>query len=383
MRPSSHLLSLVTVLLGLCLLSACSDDISPGHGTSPVTVTPPKHTATAEQRTIDETYEAVGTVRPRTETRIEAQVTGRIRSMKATAGDLVERGTVLAELDDREYVARMEQAKQALASAMSAREQSRQAINESQAAFSRAQSQYRRSKQLYAEKAISSHELEAAEADFLQTEARLAQARDGLAAARAKVKSAQQRLEEVEIALEYTVVRAPEAAEVARRMAEPGDLAVPGKPLFILQSAGNTAGALRLEAHVRESLIGAVRVGRTMRVALAPLDAKVDGIVEEVVPAADPTTRTFLVKVSLPPVTGLYPGMFGRLLVPSGSRTVILVPRAAITRVGQLEALTIRDGEAWHSIYVKTGDDHGDKVEILSGLRDGDEVALPGGGNGS
>lgn len=376
-------LCLALVLSLSILITACSGDIAPGRGKAPDRAKPPANTASVQSIVLSETYEAVGTVRPRAETRIEAQVTGTIRSMHASAGDLVERGMVLAVLDDREYRARKQQAAQALTSAMAARQQAAQAINESHAAFSRARSQYERSKQLFDEKAISSRELEVAEADYLQTEARLEQMRDGLRAADAGVKSAEKRLEEADIALGYTIIKAPEEAEVARRMAEPGDLAAPGKALFILQSAGNTARSLRLEAHVREGLIDSVHVGCNMQVAISAHHETLTGIVEEVVPTADPTTRTFVVKVSLPPTTGIYPGMFGRLLVPAGTREAILVPRAAVRHVGQLETVTVNDNGTWRDIFVKTGMVRGDSIEILSGLKGGDTVGLPGGADAS
>ncbi|NJB68321.1 RND family efflux transporter MFP subunit [Desulfobaculum xiamenense] len=373
--------ALVAALVLAMPICACRDDIPPGSSPRSTASDAPSANATAHLRTIPEIYEAVGTVRPRTETRIDAQVTGTILRVEASAGDSVSRGDVLAVLDDREYAAREEQSRQALASANAAREQARQGINEARAAFTRAEAQYRRSRQLFDEKAISSRELEIAEAEYLQTEARLGQSRDGLRAAEANVQSAAKRLEEARISQGYTIVRAPEDAEVARRLAEPGDLAVPGKPLFILQSAGRAPGALRLEAHVREGLVADVRPGRELHVVISAVDAELTGTVEEVVPTADPRTRTFLVKVGLPATPGVYPGMFGRLLIPSGSRHAVLIPPEAVVRVGQLESVRVLDGDAWRSVYVKTGALYDGMIEALSGLSDGDVVALPGGGN--
>lgn len=332
--------------------------------------------ARAELVAIPEVVEAVGTVRPRTEVQVEAQVTGKVLKVNVRAGDTVARGDVLVVLDDREYRTRLERSAQGRQSSAAQREQARQAVAAAQAGLDEAQSQYRRLQSLHEEKAITTRELEQAESSYLQARAALAQARDGLAAAEAGERQAGKAVEEAQIGLDYATVRAPEAGEVARRMVEPGDVASPGKTLLLLQ----TPGSLRLEAFVREGLIAAARVGTELPVAIGAagqeVAAPITGVVEEVVPSADPITRTFLVKVGLPSLPGVYPGMFGRLLVPAGQRQAVLVPAGAVRRVGQLETVAVRGADGWRSVYVKTGAAQGGTIEILSGLAGTETVGL-------
>lgn len=320
---------------------------------------------------IPEIVEAVGTVRPRTEIQVEAQVAGKVLKVNVRAGDKVSRGDVLLVLEDREYRTRLERAASGRESAAAQREQARQAVAAARAGLDEAEAQYRRVQSLFAEKAMTSRELEQAEARYLQARAALAQARDGLAAAEAGVGQAGKAVEEAQIGLDYATVRAPEDGEVARRMVEPGDVAAPGKPLLVLQ----TVGSLRLEAFVREGLVGAVRVDAQLPVAVGA-GAPVAGVVEEVAPLADPATRTFLVKVGLPSLPGVYPGMFGRLLVPAGERQAVLVPAGALRRVGQLETVAVREDGAWRNVYVKAGQPRGGAVEILAGLAGNETVGL-------
>ena len=164
---------------------------------------------------------------------------------------------------------------------------------------------------------------------------------------------------------------------MAQRHVEPGDLAFPGKALLYLQ----TRGSLRLEALVREGLINRVRPGTELVVEIAALEQSVTGVVEEIVPSGDPRTRTFVVKVGMPPLSGAYPGMFGRLLVPLDARETVLVPLAAVRRTGQVETVEVLDTRleppVWRPVYVKTGRVLGDRVEILSGRGGGEAVALP------
>lgn len=334
----------------------------------------PEKTARAAIETITEFYEAVGTVRPRTEIKVEAQITGRILNILVRPGDRVVKGKPLVVLDGREFQARLDQAKQGLISAASRREQARQAVTGAQAAYTQSESAFKRTSTYFKSEAATSHDLELAESGYRQAKARVQQARDALKETGAGVRQAEKVVEESKIALGYSRIRAREAGEVAKRLAEPGDMAWPGKPLLVLQ----TRGSLRLEAPVREGLIHLITPGTGLKVIVQSLGKTLDGTVEEVVPSADPKTRTFLVKVGLPRKKELYPGMFGRVLVPVEQLDVVVVPKIAVVNIGQLEVVTVKTGNKWERVFVKTGRDMGDKVEILSGLDGGETIALMG-----
>ncbi|THB64539.1 MAG: efflux RND transporter periplasmic adaptor subunit [Desulfovibrio sp.] len=334
-------------------------------------------TTSAELTTIVDYYEAVGTVRPRTETVVESLVTAKVLEVRVAVGDRVSQGDVLVVLDSRELTAKRDQAVQGLEAARSARGQAEQAINAAQASFNRASADYRRMRTLYDEGAITSQEMGVAEAEYLQAEALLRQARDGLSGAQAAVDQAEKILEQAEIGLGYAEIKAHEDGEIARRDVEPGDLAVPGKQLLVM----HTAGTMRFEALVREGLIDRTRPGVELEVMITALSARTPAIVEEVAPMADPRTRTFLVKVGLPPMNGLYSGMFGRLLVPMAEREAVMLDENAVQRVGQLTTVEVLEsvGEdaVWRTVFVTTGQSRQGRIEILSGLAGGEVVALP------
>jgi RND family efflux transporter MFP subunit len=325
--------------------------IQPGR-TAPAQAAPPESRPTAHARrtTWPLHHEAVGTVRPRTETKVEAQVSGRVLEVLVTAGDRVKEGRLLVRLDDSEYQARLEQARQELAAA--------------EAALTLARREYGRLSRLLKSGAAPKRDVD--------------RAQERLSSARAAVRRVGNRVEETRIALSHTRIQAPEDGQVTRRLIEPGDLALPGRPLVVLQ----TGGALRLEALVREGLIRRVGLGQELTVAVPSLETVLPGEVEEIVPAADPATRTFLVKVLLPDTEGLYPGMFGRLLIPAGREEVVLIPAAALVRVGQLETVLIRGEDGWQRVYVTTGQRRDGMVEVLSGLKGGETVAVAEGADG-
>jgi RND family efflux transporter MFP subunit len=335
----------------------------------------PARTAKARVETATEVDRAVGTVRPQTETRIEAQVTARILEVRVRPGDDVNKGDVLIVLDGSQLQARVDQARQAVLSARARRRQAAQAVRSAEAVFAEAEAAYERTRTYFQDEAATEQDMERARSAFLQAKAEVERAQQSLEEAEAGIRQAEKVVEESRIALGYTRIEAQESGQVAKRMTEPGDMAWPGKALLLLQ----TRGALRLESLVREGLIHRIRVGRPMTVSVDVLERELEGVVDEVVPFADPVTRTFLVKVSLPPAEGLYPGMFGRLLVPVGDHEIVTVPREAIVRVGQLEMVTVRTGDRWERIFVKTGRVMGDRIEVLAGLDGGETLALDGG----
>jgi len=329
-------------------------------------------TVQASVENITEWYEAVGTVRPRTETRTEARITAQVMDVRVSPGDKVKKDEVLLTIDNRQFLSRLDQAREALKSAVAGKKQAKQAVLGAQAAYTQADANYKRTKIYFESQAATSRDLENAESDYLQAKAGLTKAKEGLSGAEAQIRQAEEVVKEAEIALGYTIIRAPEAGEVLKRLVEPGDMALPGKPLIMLQ----TSGFLRLEAYVREGLIKLITPGRKLSASIDPLDITTDAVVEEIVPYADPQTRTFLVKAAIPQITGLYPGMYGKLLVPIKEQPAVLIPRSAVRHVGQLELVNVREKDQWKTRLVKTGRTVGDRVEILSGLTGNETIGL-------
>jgi len=336
----------------------------------------PSHggTCQASLEIITEVERAVGTVRPRTETSIEAQVTARILEVKVRPGDEAEKGDILIVLDAGQLQARLDQARQAVLSAQARKLQADQAVHSAEAVLTEAEAAYNRTRNYFENEAATEQDMERARSSFLQARSGVEHSRQRLQEAEAGVRQAEKAVEEARIALSYTRILTPESGRVAKRTAEPGDMAWPGKTLMVL----HTRGAFRLESLVREGLIDRIRVGNKMRVYFDVLDETFEGLVDEVVPTADPVTRTFLVKVDLPRLEGLYPGMFGRLLVPVGDRRIVTVPLEAVIRVGQLEMVTVRAVDRWERVFIKTGRIRGDRVEVLAGLEGLETLLLHG-----
>ena len=339
--PLVALVALVVVVLWFMGVFQ-TGQIPPGRGPTPAGLTAPDMQAQALRENRPTHYVAVGTVRSRTNATVSAQLNGRITRVLADAGQTVKAGDLLATLDSREFETRVGQSTSALEAAQS--ELTDAELNQARMA------------RLLPEKAITQAQMD-------QADARLRQAR-------ANVETAGRRIDEARIVMGYAQVRSPMSGVVESRQASAGDLAFPGKPLFVVH---NPRG-LRLEASVREGMIARVKPGSAVDVEFTALSTTVAGTVEEIVPSADPVSRAFLVRVSLPVVEGLYPGMFGRLNVPLESRPTVLVPREAISEVGQLRTVLVLVDGRWVRRYVTLGEGSGDRAEVLSGLDGGETI---------
>lgn len=317
-------------------------------------------------------HEAVGTLQARTTGHIAAQVTGRVEQVAVRSGDFISKGALLVRIDDRTLRARHQQAQQALNGAVQQKIQAERAIEAARAAEARVLAEYERIRGFLAAQAATQREMEAIEAERSQVQAALAQAVAARAAAEAGIEGARRRVDEESVALDYARILAPMNAQVVERHVDPGDLAMPGKVLLTLQGEE----ALRLEALVPESLIGRLALGQDVEVLVA--DRPVMGQVEEIVPAADPRSRSVVVKVTLSDREGLIPGMFGRLRVPLDARPAVLVPVAAVLRVGQLDMVQVAEEERIKTLLVTTGAHMEDEIEILSGLRGDEQLVLRG-----
>jgi RND family efflux transporter MFP subunit len=152
-------------------------------------------------------------------------------------------------------------------------------------------------------------------------------------------------------------------------------LASPGTPLVTVEDAG----AYRLEAQVGESSLAYAKLGAAVPVRVDALDTTLSGKVAEIVPAADPQSRTFTIKIELPAEPLLRSGVYGKASLSRGERQVLLVPIGAVLERGQLTGVFVvgQDGRAEFRL-VKTGKRYGENFEILSGLSAGERVVVKG-----
>lgn len=206
-----------------------------------------------------------------------------------------------------------------------------------------------------------------ARAAALQVEAR----RKALTMAAAQTNEAAAGVSASKVQVSYAQVTAPFAGVVARRMVDPGSMALPGTPLLEIQ--GN---ALRLEAQVPEKVMATLHIGSEVTVTLdSQRSAPFRGKVAEVVPSGDPLAHTFRVKVDFGAQTGVRSGQFGQLAIETGTKHGLAIPASATWEREGLHYVYALDGHDIARLRIITlGPVFDGHFPVLSGLQAGDRV---------
>ena len=316
-----------------------------------------------QQANVPDLLEAVGNVRPAQTSEVASQMMGNIVEIRAHEGDHVQRGQVLAVIDDSQPRAALDRA---TAADLAAQQQLIGADSD----LALTESTLERYQTLFEKKSVSPQE-------FDEVKARQQAALSHRDMAKAGQAQAQAALSQARTSLDYTRIRAPFDGVVTEKKADSGTLASPGMPIFTVEDVRR----YRLEATVNESDLRFVRAGQQVPVAIDGLDnAALKGKVVQIVPAADPASRTFLVKIELPADTRLRSGLFGRAQFSRGERQALLIPRSAVVERGQLQGIYVLDQNKVAGLrYITLGKPSGAEIEVLAGLQDGERlVAKPG-----
>ncbi len=297
---------------------------------------PPARVRVASVR-IEETpmfIEVTGTVRPVQHAVIAAKVMGAIEKMPFTLGQRVKAGDLLVKISAGEISARLLQAKSQL---------------------NQVQRDLERERDLLAKGASTADTVQSLEDRFAMTHAVVAEA---------------------EVLLGYAAVRAPFDGVVARKLADVGDLAAPGMPLLEIEGAGD----YQVVAGIPDSLAAELAPGASFEVDVPVAGAHFTGSLAELSSSTDSSTRTVTAKISVPAGSVVRSGQFVRVQVPGAPVRALFVPAGAVATLGQMECVFVLESGSAVLRLVKAGVVRGsagqEKVEILSGLDNGDRVVL-------
>ena len=303
-----------------------------------------------------QTIEATGTIHAKETAIISAQVPARITAVLVRAGDRVRAGQLLLTLDDAAMRVVLDQA---IAAQMAVdKQQAASEVNAQLAAGTLARYQM-----LKQQRSVSPQE-------FDEVEKRSQSAELELQALEAQSKEAAAAVVGARTQLGYASVNAPFAGIVTARLADPGTMAAPGVQLLQI----DRDGPLQVYTTVDESLIGSVHAGMKIPISVDGVSAAgLSGTVAEIVPAADPASRSFLVKLDLPQVQSLRAGIYATCEFPGAIKSTILAPSSAVAMRGSLSSVYALDTDGVAQLrYVTLGLRHGDQVEVLSGLSAGE-----------
>ena len=269
-------------------------------------------------------------------------------------GDRVRAGQTLVEIDSRDAAVQIRRAEAGESEAREALAVLDQEI--AAAEFGRAAAEANRKlaastldryRTLHDRRSVSEQEFDEVQAKLSAATAETERANAMLESAKARRKQTLARIDQAtveksgaDLSMDYNHVVSPVNGIVTARTIEAGMIASPGVPLLTVEDDA----AYRFEAQVTESLIGIVRMGDAVRIELeAPTRDGIQGRVSEIVPSADPLTRSNTVKIDLPKAASIRSGLFGRAYFASGERSVISIPRELVVQHGQLTSVYVLD----------------------------------------
>jgi RND family efflux transporter MFP subunit len=354
-------------------LAGCGGDVPERKPDSAETLPISVKTFAAKSTEWPSVYEATGTVKARTSATLSSRLMANVEEVRVQAGDSVTAGQVLAVLDARDIDTGERRAAAAVEEAKAGLAEVEHAIASAQAQLDLSSATLKRMEDLFRKKSISNQEYDEAKARHRQAEAGYQMALARRSQVESKIRQANEAAQNTKIQRGYAEIRAPFAGYVVEKRVDAGALAAPGTPLFTVEQAGS----YRLEASIEESMLSRVRAGSSVTVVLDAFDRAIEGRVAEVVPAVDAASRAFTAKINLPVIPNLRSGVFGRARFPMGSRQALDVPESAISEQGQLRFVFVAESGVARARMVTTGERRQGRVEILSGLNEGDRVIEP------
>ncbi len=322
-----------TVALALLVtLYACGAREEPGRQAAAPEQPPTVAAAVTEVRQVQFpiTVEVTGQVSAATQAILSSKIQGTVQQVLVEEGASVSKGQRLIALDSRDLEAQLARA---------------------EAERDNAKAHLARMTRLYRQESVAKQELDDATRAY-----KVAEANRRAAAAQ----------------LSYTEIKAPFDGIVTEKKLEVGELAAPGQPALKMEDPKS----LRLEAVVSEGDLKAIKAGDQVPVTVDALNHRpLTGMIAQILPAGDPATHTFLVKVSLPLTPGLRTGMFARMQIGKGTSQTLAVAKPALVERGQLTGLYVVGPDRMAQLrWVKVGRSVGDTVEVLSGVDAGEHV---------
>jgi len=348
---------------------------------------------TVEAATLEDFYEASGTIRPTTSTVLSSRIMGTVISIRVREGDRVSAGQVVAEIDNREGATQLEKANAGLRQIEAAAAEIEQSISAAQAEKAASDAGRRlaattlaRYQTLLDRKSVSPQEFDEVQARFQVAEAEAERADKMLQALAARRKQAAAQIDQARSDISRAEIDAgngrvvsPISGIVVSKQGEVGSIATPGAPLLTVEDTGR----YRLEAAVEESRMASIKLKDAVHVSVDAAGLQnIDGRVGEILPASDPASRTYTVKIEILQADAqrrLRTGLYGTVRFLRGTRQALSVPADAVVHQGKLTGVYVVDetGVA-HFRLVTTGIPANDRVEILSGLNSGESAAIGG-----
>ncbi|MEW5974822.1 MAG: efflux RND transporter periplasmic adaptor subunit [Acidobacteriota bacterium] len=374
MKRGPGMKSGIIAVVGLILWTGCSaphpETSAEKKDRAPVRVT----IASAESGSRARSERLPGTVRAVKTAPLASKLTGTVLEVRVKPGDRVKSGQLLARIDSREAEAMLRKARAGKQEAEMAIEEIDRNIAAARSNLELSQATLKRYRKLQESKAVTPQEFEEVETRERAAAETVAALEARKQQIHAKVAQAQSDGSTAEALSSYAELRSPFDGVVTLKQMDVGSLAVPGMPLLTVEETSR----YRLEVPIEESRLAATRVGQKVQVRVAAIkEEPMEGTIREIEAAADPASRTYLVKIDLP-TKGLFrSGMYGEAWFPGETVEGIWIQNRGVVRRGQIDgAYVVEEGQVARLRLLKLGAATGSEVEVQAGLQGGERYVL-------
>jgi len=318
-----------------------------------------------------------GNIQAVTEAPILARATGYIKKRYVDIGDRVKAGQVVADVEAPELDQQILQARAVIEQAKSSVQQADAAIQQARANENLAKVTAGRMSNLLTRGVISKQDNDTAQAQYAAQQANVQALQQASAAATSNVAAAQANLSRLNQLKTYQTVRAPFDGVITVRNVDTGALVNEGSTLLFRIAQ---TGTLRIYINLPQTDADSVKAGQRADISVADIGGrKFTGFVTRTSNALDPTTRTLLTEVQVPNSGGvLMPGMFAQvdLTVPRKDPPLLIPGDTLVVRADGPQVAVVRPDATVHFTRITLGRDFGDRLEVLTGLEVGQQLAV-------
>jgi len=339
--------------------------------------------ARVQRGTIQNSLTISGEFKPFQEVDVHAKVAGYIRTIYVDVGDHVKTGQTLAVLEIPELAAELAGANAAVRRAQEEIHRAQGDVERAKSAHAAAHSMYDRLRQAAQQPGlVAQQEVDDAQAKDLEAEAQVSSAKASLSAAEQALEVAEASSKQYAALSDYSRITAPFTGVITVRYADTGALIAAGtssstQSIAVVRLAEESK--LRLVLPIPESLAAQIHLGDPVKVHVQAHDQDIVGKVSRFASALDLQTRTMETEIDFENRDGkLFPGMYAETVLQTAQKaSALLVPLEAVTRdQGEARVLAINAQNTVEERMVKLGLQGKTRVEVLSGLNEGDRVII-------
>jgi len=302
---------------------------------------------------------------------------GRMRAIEP--GDAVEQGQVLARVRQKDSELKSSEAQDQLAGARQSETAARAQLAQAEAVARKASLDYARASNLFATQSITKPDFDSARAQRDAAQDQVDAARAQLAGAADRILAAEGSVGETSVALGDTEIRAPFSGYIVQRPVDTGSLVNTGSLGFALADLSSVKAVVGLP----DVEVASMSTGMSLQLIAEALGGRAyQGVVTSISPVADSATRLFPVEITVPnPGRALLAGMIVTVEARAAkSQPVLVVPLGAVIQAredGRFGVMVVEDTRV-HNRTVTLGDTYGDRIQIVTGLRQGERVVVTG-----